>query len=119
MRYNDNRRNDYMSNKSKHLWPLSLATENPGYGRSCFLSSGRLGGFFASSASGLRTEPLAGAVGFTPKSHTYRFIPSEPSISATAYSPGGNGSRGDNFTHPPPSSWTVVETNLSSALTFP
>src|SRR5882724_379757 len=69
--------------------------------------------------SGIVTCIFAGAVGFTPKSHTYKFMPSLPSISATAYSPGGSGSLGVTFTHPPVNLSAVVGIKFCSWLTLP
>src|SRR5437870_13601268 len=58
--------------------------------------------------SGFQDIAFAGADGFTPKSQTNRFMPSLPSISATAYSPGARAAVGVTFTHPPVSFSAVM-----------
>src|SRR6476660_3829905 len=73
----------------------------------------------AAEGSGFQDMALAGADGFTPKSHTNRFIPSLPSISATAYSPGARALVGVTFTHPPVNFSVVLGTNFWFWLTLP
>src|SRR4051794_36158631 len=75
--------------------------------RNCFFLPGVRTGLswvpvlFSLIGSGVQVPGFCGAVGFTPKSQTYKFISLGLSISTRAYSPGPRGSAGVTLTQSP------------------
>src|SRR5207237_10865161 len=75
---------------------------------------GPCGAGFEALACGVQALGFAGAAGFTPKSHTYRFISFGLSISTSAYSPGCRSALGVIFTQPP----GIVSTSAGTKFSF-
>src|SRR5579884_2221370 len=84
-----------------------------------FSSDGSCCGFDALTGSGFQEPAFSGAAGFTPKSHTNRFISLGSSISTSAYSPDARSALGVTFTQPPETGCTLEGTKFSCWLTLP
>src|ERR1700739_341867 len=115
------KRSPHLAESQRHRHP----GETPGTHKSgyyfCRFSSwtGWSGLAFLAEGSGFQAMGLAGALGFTPKSQTFRFIPSLPNISTTAYSPGVKAEAGVTIIQPSVKARAVVGTSFCSWLTLP